>query len=115
MTFSTSRVILTIDMDVNEIVNEIATQGLLHNIIMHITKGKSPDPEALKDLEQDIYVSLLGKGGKLIEVWDDGHINYYLSRIVCNNIMSSSSPYYRNYIKPYLKNVTLNGNIKTDI
>lgn len=102
-------------MDVNEIVNEIATQGLLHKIIMHITKGKSPDPEALQDLEQDIYLSLLQKGDKLVEVWEDGHINFYLSRVVCNNIMSSSSPYYRIYLKPFLNNLRLNDNIKSDI
>lgn len=101
-------------MDVNEIVNEIAKQGLLHNIIMNITKGKSQDPDALKDLEQDIYVSLLGKGDKLIEVWDEGHINYYLARIVCNNIMSSTSFYYRTYIKPYINNLSFNDKRKND-
>lgn len=90
----------SLSMTVYEIVNTLATNREVEKMIQNITDGVSYDPTALDDLAQDIYISLMGKGDKLIEVWEQGHINFYLSRIVCNNIMSNSSPYYRNYIYP---------------
>ena len=87
-------------MTVHDIVDTLARDRAVEKMIDNITDGVAYDPTALQDLAQDIYVSLLEKGDKLIDVYEEGHINFYLSRIVCNNIMSNTSPYFCNYIKP---------------
>lgn len=98
-------------MNVSEIVDELAKGRAVEKMIKNITDGKSPDTTALQDLAQDIYLSLLTKGEKLITVYEEGHMDFYLSRVVMNNIASSSSPYYRIYIKPTLINTQINENI----
>lgn len=103
-------------MDNREIVDAIARNNILDKIISNITdNGKvAKDESSLDDLKQDIYVSLL-MDVKLPRIYDEGHINFYLSRIVMNNICSSSSPYYRNYLKPRKITTTLDEGInKTD-
>ena len=96
-----------------EIVETLGRNKEVEKMIDNITGGKSYDPTALQDLAQDIYLSLLDKGQKLVEVWEQGHINYYLSRIVCNNIMSSTSPYYFKYIQPAKRSVDFDDRILT--
>lgn len=100
-------------MDNREIVEEIATAGLVREIIDRITSnGKTAkDPGSLDDLEQDIYLSLL-TDTKVPDVYAQGHINFYVTRCVMNNIMSSSSPYFRIYLKPRLLSVELDERIK---
>jgi hypothetical protein len=97
-----------------EIVNQIARQGTLRAIIQTVTQdGKAAkDVTSLDDLEQDIYIDLLSKGEKLIEVWEQGHINFYLSRIVCNQIKSSTSPYYFKYLLPMKRSVEFDDRLK---
>ncbi len=97
-----------------EIVDQIAKEGTLRTIIQTVTQeGKvAKDISSLDDLEQDIYVDLLSKGEKLIKVWEQGHINYYLSRIVCNQIKSSTSPYYFKYLLPRKRSVEFDDRLK---
>lgn len=103
-------VILTIDMTNNEIVDEIAKNKLVRKIIQRITKsGRTvSDADSLNDLEQDLYVSLLSDKN-LVSVYEDGmnHLNYYLARIVMNNICSNTSGYYRRYLLPRKKFASL--------
>lgn len=82
-----------------EAVEKVSKDNLVRNIIMRITKnGKTAkDPSTLDDLEQDIYLSLL-QDEKFPKIVEEGHANFYIARIVCNNIMSSSSRYYRAYL-----------------
>lgn len=84
-----------------EIVNEIASKNILRDIIYTITKkGKeAKDQSSLGDLENDIFLSLM-LDKNLPTIYDEGHLQFYLTRIVMNNIISSTSPYYRTYIKP---------------
>lgn len=95
-----------------EVVAEIAKQGLLRNIINHITNNGATvrDPSTLKDLEQDIFLSLM-TDKTIVEAFNENHTNYYLSRIVMNNIASSTSKYYRLYRKPYLLSEPLDGDL----
>lgn len=93
-----------------EIVETIARDRLVERIIHNITEGNCKDPSALNDLAQDIYVSLL-EDEKLPVIYGEGHINYYVTRIVLNNVVSSSSPFYRNYLRPQNMSVTLDERI----
>lgn len=82
------------------IVNAIATSRTLHDIIAKVTdNGKNVlDPSTLDDLEQDLYVSLL-YDPKLPKLWEKQEINYYMARMVLNNLISTLSPYARTYLK----------------
>lgn len=94
----------------NEIVEIIGKERLVEKIINNITGGNCSDPTALSDLAQDLYVSFL-EDDNLPEVYDDGHINFYVTRCVMNNVISSSSPFYRRYLRPQALSVTLDEKI----
>lgn len=96
-------------MSNNEIVAKLAKDRFVEEIIEHVTDHgkKAKDVDSLTDLAQDLYLSIL-TDKKIPEIYDEGHINFYVTRMVCNNIMSSSSPYYRIYLKPRVIGYTLN-------
>ena len=94
----------------NEIVEIIGKDRLVEKIIQTITNGMCSDPTALSDLAQDLYVSFL-EDDNLPEVYDEGHINFYVTRCVMNNVISSSSPFYRRYLRPQALSVTLDEKI----
>ena len=105
-------------MTVSEVVDILAKQKVIEGIVYRITNSgtTATDPDSLQDLIQDLYLSLLDdKEGKIVEIFQEGHANYYIARMVTNNIMSSSSRYYRNYIMPLKKMVEINEAITKDI
>lgn len=59
--------------------------------------SKSP---YIKDLAQDIYIELLMKPDDLIvSLYKSNEIEYYLRKIISNNILSTTSPFYSKYRK----------------
>lgn len=98
-------------MNNTEIVAQIAKDRLLENIINRITKNgtMAHDVTSLGDLAQDIYLSLL-QDKNLEKVYEEGHISFYVTRILMNNICSSSSRYYCQYLKPLFLNAGWNDN-----
>lgn len=98
----------------NQIVEIIGKDRLVEKIIQNITDGNCSDPTALSDLAQDLYVSFL-EDEKLPGIYDEGHINYYVTRCVMNNIISSSSPFYRRYLRPQNLNLTLDERIAVSL
>ena len=98
----------------NQIVEILGRQRLVEKVIHNITEGNCVDPTALSDLAQDIYVSLL-EDVKVPTIYDEGHINFYVTRCVMNNIISSSSPFYRNYLRPIVLSTELNQNITANL
>lgn len=114
--FSGFREYLLSTMTTNEAVNEIARLRIVENIVNRVTSSgeTAQDPSSLSDLIQDIYLSLL-EDSKIASIYEEGHANFYIARIVTNNICSSSSRYYRNYLLPKKRNVSINEAITTDI
>lgn len=103
-------------MTINEVVGEIARQRIVENIVNRVTSSgdTAQDPVSLADLVQDIYLSLL-EDEKIVDIYQEGHANFYIARIVTNNICSSSSRYYRNYLLPKKRNVSINDAIRKDL
>lgn len=82
----------------NKIVSKIAEERIVENIISNIYKNSND--EDLKDLSIDIYLELLEKDEDcLLGIYERGQINYYITRIVLNNINSKTSRYYYLYKK----------------
>ena len=89
-----------------KIIEEIAKTGLLRDIIKNI--GFTEQKCNLKDLEQDLYVDLLEEPpNNLKELYNNGQLKYYLTRLVLNNIRSKTSQYYYKYKKDENKMVRI--------
>jgi hypothetical protein len=53
-----------------------------------------------KDLCQDLYIELLNKEEDLIVgLYEREEIEYYIRKMISNNINSSTSPFYKKYEK----------------
>lgn len=81
-----------------KVVELIVKDKILDQIINNIAKDAKD--EDLNDLKQDIYLELLEKNEDwLYGIYERGQMNYYLTRIVLNNINSKTSPFYYRYRK----------------
>ena len=63
----------------------------------------------LDDLSQTVYLALLEMPPEKLDI-PDKEINYYLTRVIKNQWLSNSSPYYRQYKRYYS---LIDGNIDT--
>lgn len=92
-----------------QIINEIANNGLVEEIINGVSYSKFENTENIKDLAQDIYLQLLQmRTDKLNELYDKGQLRYWIARIVVNSIHSKTSPYYYQYKKEQMQSVNIN-------
>lgn len=79
------------------IVEWIVKSQTLSKIVRQVTNNSTDDD--LKDLIQDLLLSLL-LDTKLVGIYERNELNYYLARLVMNNIASATSPFYRIYKRP---------------
>ena len=87
----------------NKLIDKIAKDRVVEGIIKNVAKDSKD--EDLRDLANDIYLELLEKSEDcLLAIYERGQINYYITRIVLNNINSKTSRYY--YIYKKNKSVT---------
>lgn len=71
---------------------------MVESIIANIAKNTTD--EDLRDLANDIYLELLEKSEDLlVGIYERGQMNYYITRIVINNINSKTSRFYYLYKK----------------
>ena len=88
------------------IVEKIANEKTVETVIKNITKDSKD--EDLKDLANDIYLELLEKPAELLEaIYDRDQMNYYITRIVMNNINSKTSRFYYRYRLHKLKELSI--------
>lgn len=97
-----------------QIINEIANNGLVEEIIQGVSYSKFENTENLKDLTQDIYLQLLQmRTDKLNDLYTNKQLRYWIARIVVNSIHSKTSPYYYTYKKEQMQSVSIS-EIDTD-
>lgn len=84
-------------MTKNQIISEWAAQRKVEQILMNIIKRHQlSDYE--EDLAQDIYLTLLKEPDeKIINLYEKNQSNYYISRLLSNNVNSKTSRYYYLY------------------
>lgn len=84
-------------MDKYEVVEILAREQRVERLVQVICKVTSP---ILKDLAQVIYLALLEyDNDKIVELYEKEQINFFLVRIIKNQWMSSTSPFYLIYRK----------------
>lgn len=87
-------------MDSFEIIDKLATEKALETIVENVARISINRDDTLKDLSQMLYLDLLEKDPKKIEdLYESGQLQYFLTRMVINNIESKNSPYYYTYKK----------------
>ena len=79
-----------------DIVNELSSNKVVERL-MSAYRMSTPYNE---DLCQDIYIELLMKDDELISgLYYRGEIEYYIRKMLSNNINSTTSPFFKNYEK----------------
>lgn len=85
-----------------EIVGTLARERRVETMVENIARqALTPD---LRDLCQMVYLILLEYDeDKLVDLWTNGQMNFFIARIVINQYRSTSSPFYKLYRKYALK------------
>lgn len=97
-----------------QIINEIANDGLIEEIIDGVSYSKFENEVNLQDLSQDIYLQLLQmNNAKINELYFKKQLRFWVTRIITNNIHSKTSPYYYTYKKAQRRSVSID-DIDTD-
>lgn len=80
--------------------NEIVEENIkLIEDCVNYQFAKIKDKQFKEDLLHDLVIELIGYS-KLLKVYEEGHLNALVTRMIRNNIYSSTSWYYRRYIRP---------------
>jgi len=75
------------------IVEELAKTRVVETMVENMNINDYPD-----DLAQEIYLILLEyDNDKLKDIFDKKQINFFLSRIIMNQVFSKNSPFYYKY------------------
>lgn len=83
-------------MSKQEIIQELANNNTIHEIVNNITKAPLSEDEL--DFIQDLYINLLEKDDKVIEdLYNKNQLKFFITRIVLNNLRSVTSPFYYKY------------------
>lgn len=81
-------------MNKREIVLALAQSRKVESIL----KCNRTDSTFVKDLAQDIYLQLLEKDEGLIQgLYERNELEWFIRKMITNNLFSVTSPYYRNY------------------
>lgn len=81
-------------MSKSEIVLSLATSRKVESIL----ECNRTDSPFVKDLAQDIYLQLLEKDEGLIQgLYERNELEWFIRKMITNNLFSVTSPYYRNY------------------
>ena len=84
-------------MTKNEVVEKLAKERLVEQIVSNIAKTNS---DVLKDLSQEIYLDLLSKDEeKIVNLYETNQIRFFVVRMVTNNLFSKNSPFYQTFKK----------------
>ncbi len=85
-------------MKSNEIIKAYAEKHFVEDCLKSMKAARQETDFNLMDLAQDIYLSLLQKSAELIEsLYDSGELDYYITGMIANNILSKTSPYHLQY------------------
>lgn len=72
------------------------------NVVKDICKNMNISQNDMDDFVQEIYLILLEyDSNKIIELWNNRQLNYFLVGIIKRQYNSTTSPYYKKYKKYY--------------
>lgn len=84
-----------------EIIDKLAKEKKIEKFINNTAKTSAPE---LDDLAQDIYVYLLEYDDeKITGMYERNELDFFIARMIVNQYISTSSPFYTKY-KKFLNN-----------
>lgn len=91
-----------------EIVSKMASEKMVEGMVQNIAhQSLTAD---LKDLCQMIYLILLEYDeAKLIDLWKNEQMNYFIARIIVNQYRSSNSPFHTIFRKFQERTMDISG------
>lgn len=85
-------------MTKREIIEVLARERRVETMLENI--AKKPVAGTLEDLCQMVYLILLEYDeAKIVDLWDNGQINFFIARILLNQYKSTNSPFYKLFRK----------------
>ena len=78
------------------LISELAERHIVEKMVSKLADASDVRLGFLKDLAQDIYVSLLEQQQRIESMSTDEQL-LYIQRVVYNNLKSKTSRYYYNY------------------
>lgn len=85
------------DKEKYRIVEELYRSGLMDELIKKICKKLDANTD---DLKQDLYLALLEyNSDKIVELYENKQLKFFLVRMICNQFNSVNSPFYTQYRK----------------
>ena len=94
---------------IEALANERRVEALVENIAHHSLT------DDLKDLCQMVYLVLLEyDDDKILDLWENDQINFFLARIIINQYRSSNSPFHTIFRKFRERSVTIGEGISID-
>lgn len=83
---------------INKILDEIERENIVRDICVNINVS----PNDIDDLVQEVYVILLEyKPEKIIELWQNKQLKFFIVGIIKRQYHSKTSPFYKKYKKYY--------------
>ena len=97
-------------LDKYGIIEILAKEKKVEKFIQNTAKTSAPE---LDDLAQDIYLILLDmEEEKLIQLYDNKQLDYWIARIILNQYFSSTSTFFTKYKKFQHLSEQINKDIK---
>jgi hypothetical protein len=89
-----------------EIIEAIAKERLVETLVENITRREITPP--LDDLVQMVYLILLEYDEeKIVDLWVNGEINFFIVRIIINQYRSVTSPFHALFRKFQMRTVSI--------
>lgn len=85
-------------MTKREIIEKLARERRVETMLANI--AKQPVAGTLEDLCQMVYLILLEYDeAKIVDLWENEQINFFIARILLNQYKSTNSPFYKLFRK----------------
>lgn len=89
-------------MTKGEIIEKLARERRVETMLANI--AKKPVAGTLEDLCQMVYLILLEyDDSKIVDLWENGQINFFIARILLNQYKSGNSPFFKMFRKYEIK------------
>lgn len=100
-------------MGKREIVAALAKERRVEEMLAKI--AQQPVTGDLKDLAEEVYLLLLNYDeAKVVDLWENNQINFFIARVLLNQYRSKNSPFHYTYRRPLLLSRPVNENDATD-
>ena len=98
-----------------EIITKLAKERKVEEYVRNVAHSGTALPPDLQDLSQQVYLILLEYDEtKLVRLYENGSLGFFIARIIANQYLSKTSPFYKLFRKFRSLSDELNPQAKDD-